>query len=128
MNVMAAIGLIIAGLIHLAPVTGLFGADRLASLYGIDLQDRGVVLLMQHRAVLFGLLGSLLILAAFVPGLRLAAVVGGVISIVAFLVLAGGPGNHMPAIARIVYADWIALVALVPAAIMLLMQGSAANG
>ncbi len=125
MNVVVIAGLILAGVIHVMPIVGAFSADRLNGLYGIQIGDPALVVLMQHRAVLFGLLGALIIASAFLPNLRPVAVIGGVISILSFLVLAGAPGQQSAAIARIVYADWIALAALVPAASGLLLQRGA---
>ncbi len=51
-------GLILAvAVIHLFPITGFFGVDRLASLYGIEIIDGNSEILRRHRAVLFGILG-----------------------------------------------------------------------
>ncbi|WP_211163693.1 hypothetical protein [Azoarcus taiwanensis] len=49
---------IIVGIIHLLPLAGVLGADRLASLYGIAFDEPKTVIPMRHRAVLFGLLGD----------------------------------------------------------------------
>lgn len=122
MNIIAAAGLIAAGVIHLIPVTGVLGSQRLSALYGIEIEEPVMVLLLQHRAVLFGLLGALLVASAFVPALRPAALVGGLVSIVAFLLLAGISGSQGPAITRVVRADWIALAALFPAIILMIQQ------
>lgn len=122
MNIAVLIGFLIAGLIHLAPVTGILGAARLEALYGIRIENPDLVMLMQHRAVLFGLLGVLLITAAFLPALRAVAVIAGLVSIVSFLALAAMMDERSPAIMRIVYADWIALAALLPAIMVLVQQ------
>ncbi len=118
----SAIGLVIAGLIHIAPITGIVGAESLTRLYGVKFENQEVVLLMRHRAVLFGILGLLLLAAAFIPGLRTIAVLAGLVSVLSFLGLAGLPGNQPEAIARIIYADWVALVAMLPA-VYLIFQG-----
>lgn len=62
--------LVIVGVIHLLPASGILSADRLTALYGISFSDPGLVILMRHRAVLFGLLGGFLLVAAFQPRLR----------------------------------------------------------
>jgi hypothetical protein len=64
---------------------------------------------MRHRAVLFGLLGLFLIVAAFRPMLRTAAFIAGLISVVSFLWIAAIVGNYNEQIGRVVTADVIAL-------------------
>lgn len=104
--------LIVAGIIHLLPLSGVFGAERLASLYGVAVQEPNLLLLLRSRAVLFGLLGALLIYAAFRPELQSLALAGGLISVLSFLFLAwSGPGYN-EALRRVVHADWLALACL----------------
>lgn len=104
--------LILVGIIHLLPLAGAGGAERIQSLYGVTLGDPNIVILMRHRAVLFGLLGTFLIVAAFVPALHLSALILGTISVVSFLLLASSTGGYNASIARVVTADWIALALL----------------
>ncbi|MBL8525513.1 MAG: phosphopantetheine adenylyltransferase [Betaproteobacteria bacterium] len=109
MKTIIAAGLIVAGIIHLLPLSGVLGAERLATLYGIPFTDANLAILMRHRAVLFGLLGALLVAAAFKPSLQPIALIAGLISVVSFLWLASAYDKINPAIERIVIADWIAL-------------------
>jgi hypothetical protein len=60
-SLVSAMFLVVA-IIHLLPVSGVFGAKRLAALYGISFNDPNQAILMRHRAVLFGLLGAFLAL------------------------------------------------------------------
>ena len=69
--------LIIVGIIHLLPLSGVLGADRLGRLYGMPFADANLLILMRHRAVLFGLLGLFLVLAAFRPTMQPAALTAG---------------------------------------------------
>ena len=105
--------LIIVGIIHLLPLAGVPGADRLQFLYGISLTDSSQILLMRHRAILFGMLGSFFVVSVFVPTLHLSALILGTVSVISFLVLANMGGPVTPSIARVVAADWVALAALV---------------
>ena len=111
--------LIIVGVIHLIPLSGVWGTDRLTALYGMPFRGPDLVILMRHRAVLFGLLGVFLICAAFRPSLQWAAVVAGVISVASFIVLAAMVGQHNEALRRVVLADWVALGCLVAAGLLL---------
>lgn len=109
--------LLLAAVIHLLPVVGAFGADQLARLYGVQLSDPNLVLLMRHRALLFGLLGVLLAFAAFAPRLQAMAFAAGLVSTASFLLIAWQVGGYNAQIARVVYADLIALAALVVGAV-----------
>ena len=104
--------LLLAGIIHLLPLIGVLGGDRLNALYGLALDEPNLQILMRHRAVLFGLLGALLVAAAFVPGLRGLALLGGLISVVSFLLLAWSAPLYNEALRRVVVADWVALACL----------------
>jgi hypothetical protein len=105
--------LLVAAVIHLLPVPGVLGADRLAALYGIPIADPNLAILLRHRAVLFGVLGALLAAAAFIPSLQPAAFVAGFTSVVSFLVIARGVGGYNAQVARVFAADVVALVCLV---------------
>lgn len=112
MRHLTSVCLLIAALIHLLPVSGVLGTERLAALYGLVIEEANLQILMRHRAVLFGIVGGLLLAAVFVPGLRVAALVAGLVSVLSFLVLAWQVGGANAQIARVVMADWIALAAL----------------
>lgn len=105
--------LIVAGLIHLLPLPGVLGSERLTTLYGLSFSESNLAILMRHRAVLFGLLGVVLIVAAFRPMLRTLAFLAGLASVVSFLWIAAAVGNYNEQVTRIVMADVIAFVCLI---------------
>jgi hypothetical protein len=105
--------LVVAGVIHLLPVPGMFGNEQIAKLYGITFDEPNLVVLMRHRAVLFGLLGALLVSAAFVPMLHCTAFIAGITSVVSFLWIAASVGNYNKQLARVVAADKVAMVCLI---------------
>ena len=113
MRYLISVTLIIAGIIHLLPLSGVLGADRLSALYGTTLSDPNLVILMRHRAVLFGLLGLFFIVAAFRPTFQPLAFLAGFVSVTSFLWLAWSTGNYNMQINRIVVADLIALGSLI---------------
>jgi hypothetical protein len=119
MAVIASIGLAIAGIVNLLPVTGVLGVSWLRSLYGFDVAGADLEILLRHRAVLFGIVGGLLLAAVFRSSLRAVAVAVGFVSMAGFLVVALIVGSYGPAIARVVWADVAALLALAPAALRL---------
>ena len=104
--------LVIVGVIHLLPLAGVLGAERLTALYGVSLSDPNLVILMRHRAVLFGLLGLFLIFAALRRSMQPAAFVAGFVSVLSFLFLAGSVGGYNAQIGRVFVADIVALVCL----------------
>lgn len=115
MAFLVSVCLIMAGIIHLLPLPGLLGADWLARLYGIRIDDPNMLIMMRHRALLFGVVGALLVAAAFRPDWQPLAVVAGLVSAAGFLVIAWQVGGSSPAVARVVTADIVAVAALVVA-------------
>jgi hypothetical protein len=106
-------GLLIAGVIHLLPVPGALGAGMLSRLYGIDVADPNTAILLQHRALMFGILGVLMLAAIPWPSLRLAALTVGLASAASFIAVALWIGGYNGAITRVVVADAVATVSLV---------------
>jgi hypothetical protein len=104
--------LLVAGLMHLLPIAGVMGASTLARLYGIEVNDRNTAILLQHRALLFGVLGVLMLSAIALPWLRVTALSVGLFSTASFIVVALGVGGYNSAIGRVVLADVVASVLL----------------
>lgn len=112
MRYLVSICLILVGIIHLLPLLGVLGPERLALLYGLDFSEPNLAILMRHRALLFGLLGVLLIASGFLHHLRSTALVAGFVSVLGFLWLAWTTGGYNDAIAKVVLADIVATVLL----------------
>ncbi|MFM2421724.1 MAG: hypothetical protein RL291_254, partial [Pseudomonadota bacterium] len=95
MTVLANLLLVAVGLIHIIPVTGVLGPDALQRLYGIPISDLNLLILMRHRAVLFAIVGFLLLAAVLWPSLRWPALLAGFVSVGSFLWIAAGyPGAN----------------------------------
>lgn len=109
----AAAALLVAGIVHLLPLSGALGGPRLEVLYGVVPDDATTVLLLRHRAVLFGLLGAGLLVAAFRPAWHVAACALALVSVVSFLLLAPGDAALTPAVARVLLVDRVVGVLLV---------------
>ncbi len=101
--------LIIVGTIHVLPLSGALGGNRLASLYGMSFDEPNLAILMQHRAVLFGLRGIFIVYSAFHPAYQPLALIAGLVSVGSFLLLAVFVGGYNGAIARVVTVDMVAL-------------------
>ena len=105
--------LIAVGIINFLPVVGVLSPAVLTRLYEVPVTDPDIVLLLRHRAVLFGLLGGLILASVLRKEWRGLAIVLGGISLVAFVVLAMLHPTENEAIAKVVRADVLALVLLV---------------
>ena len=115
MRYLVSIMFIIVSIIHLLPVTGALGNLQLERLYGLIVTDSNLSILMRHRAVLFGIVGVLLLYAAFRPQFQPLAFVVGFTSVVSFLFLAWTSETYNQNLARVVTADVVALICLVVA-------------
>ncbi len=97
--VRAAFG--ITALVHLLPVAGLLGRLSLERAYGVALgQGQDLVVLMQHRALLFGLISAACFIAVQSPPWRLPAGIAALVSILGFALIAALQ-PHNAAIARV---------------------------
>lgn len=113
MRYVIATMLILVGIIHLLPLSGVLGSERLASLYGLSFEEPNLAILMRHRAVLFSVLGVFLLYAAFHPTLRTIAFIAGFVSVVSFLWIAASVGGYNSQMARVFTADIVALGCLI---------------
>ncbi|HEX4917835.1 MAG TPA: phosphopantetheine adenylyltransferase [Limnobacter sp.] len=114
MQTIVIAALVMVAAIHLIPGVGMLGPARLQTLYGLDLAEPNIQLLMRHRAVLFAMLGAFLLACAFKPEWRLAGLLVGLVSVIGFLLLAKlGASAYTSEIERVVKVDWLALGLLV---------------
>ena len=114
-----AVALVLAiAAVNLAPVSGVLSAGRLADLYDIRVDDESLLVLLRHRAVLFGIVGGLLVAAAFHRPLRIAAYAAGLTSMLSFVAIAGVTPGTNDALSRIVAVDVVASALLVGAIVL----------
>jgi hypothetical protein len=105
--------LVVVAIIHLLPVSGVISGARLQALYGIAVAEPNLLILMRHRAVLFGILGVYFLAAAFHAPLQPLAFVAGFASVIPFLWLAKSVGGYNAQVARVFQADVVALLCLI---------------
>ena len=113
MKILTVVLLLVAGLINLYPLIGVISVDQLNALYGLEFLSSDHIILMRHRAVLFGLLGGLILYSIWQPRLRFLACVYGLISMIAFVVLAFAHPSYGQALHKVVIADIVASAGLV---------------
>lgn len=103
---------IVAGLINFAPLVGVLGDSLIENAYGIEVASNDLSLLLRHRAALFGIVGGLLLVAAFRPTIRTTATVCGFASMISFLILYGLIQPTGPALTGILRLDIVGIIAL----------------
>ena len=115
--------IVLAGGINFLPVIGVLSAARIESLYGVDASDPALEILLRHRAVLFGLVGGFMIVAAFKKALHSAAIAGGFIAMLSFLTLYYFGDEQPQALASIAYADIVGVISLSAAVALKALSG-----
>ena len=110
-------------IIHIIPAISGVSGSRLASLYGIEESNEPLMTLLQHRAVLFGFVAAACIYAAHNPAARWAVLIGAVISMASFILIAFMRGTTSGALSKIILVDAIGLFFAALAA-LLLLKGS----
>jgi len=111
----AAVVLFIVGTINLLPVIVFFDATRTTKLYGVPIDGESLTILMRHRAVLLGLVGTALIAAAIKPEFRVLAIALALISKFAFIFLTFTASNYTAEIRQVALIDVAAIVLLIAA-------------
>ncbi len=125
MKTVSTASLIAVGLLNLYPLIGVLSADQITQLYGLSLETPDQVILMRHRAVLFGLLGVFIIYSAVEQSLRLLACVAGLVSMISFVLLAFASGDYGDELHTVVVADVAGSIALAVVLVQQLKNGGA---
>lgn len=110
-RILAALFLI-AGLINFVPLAGVLGDATLSAAYGIEIASNELSLLLRHRAVLFGIIGGLLLCAAARPALRTTAGICGMTSMIGFALLYSLTGAANEELAGVLRIDLIGIAVL----------------
>lgn len=113
MNLISVITMFIVGVIHIIPGIGVLGNEKLNELYGVHIADPNLAILMKHRAVLFAIIGLLIIAGSFKTSLYWISWTVGITSVIAFLFLAHEQQNYNHFIAKIYLIDWVCVFLLI---------------
>ncbi|MGB5325852.1 MAG: phosphopantetheine adenylyltransferase [Pseudomonadales bacterium] len=110
--------LVVVGLINLAPVLGVVSAQKLEMAYSVSIAGNDLAILMRHRALLFGILGSFVIFSAFNPHYQSAAMIMAGASMVGFAWLVQTTVVYNEAIAKVLFADILGILFLLAAVVL----------
>lgn len=105
--------LLIVGLVNVIPVAGVLSVQKLEKAYEITLSTNDLIILMRHRALLFGIIGGFILFSAFAPLYQAAAMVMAGISMVGFVLVAYSVGGFNASIHKVLIADYAGIVFLV---------------
>lgn len=87
MELVFRICLFIAGVINFVPSFLAFLPDKISTSYGIQIPDSNYELLLRHRAILFGIIGGVMIYSAIRKRHYALSVTMGLISMISFIIL-----------------------------------------
>jgi hypothetical protein len=104
--------LVMIGMLTASPGITAFNPSGITALYGVALENDAALLLVRHRQIMLGLLGSMLVCGAFFSSLRMMAIAINVLSKSAFLGLCLTTFTLTPRLQRIVYFDVVSIVLL----------------
>lgn len=110
----------VLAIIHILPALSGLSVSRMSALYGIDAGNETLMTLLQHRALLFGLIAVACIYAAHTPAIRWPVLTGTVVNMAGFIVAALMRGTMSGALSKIVIVDAIGCLIAAIAAILLL--------
>lgn len=102
-------------IIHLLPAIAAIAPKQITSLYGVQADDTALITLLQHRAVLLGIVGLAFGAAAFRPegSVALHAFIIGAISMVTFLIIASVNRELTGNLSKIAIVDAVGLIPLI---------------
>lgn len=101
--------LIIVGLINFIPVAGILSGAAIKTAYGVELTSPDLVILMRHRALLFGLLGGFVLYSVWVPAYQKVAASLAALSMLGFLCLMALEGGYNTLLERIAIVDGVGI-------------------
>lgn len=105
--------LIVVGLINFVPLLGVVSAQHLEEAYTVLLPSNDLVILMRHRALLFGILGGFVLYSAFVKSYQMAAMIMAGVSMIGFAVLVHTTGGFNESIQKVLFVDYVGIVFLI---------------
>jgi hypothetical protein len=112
MEIVFRIALFLSGVINFIPFSLAFLPKKINASYGINVSEGNLELLLRHRAVLFGIVGGLMIFSAVSKRYYDLSVIIGFTSMVSFVLLYYGIGNINAELKKVMMFDVAAIVVL----------------
>ena len=113
MNNVIVILLVVVGLINFLPVMGAISAANISRAYSINLASNDLIILMRHRALLFGIVGGFVFYSIFEPRYQGAALIMAAVSMLGYLVIMRSVGGYNESIRKVGLVDVVGIIALV---------------
>ncbi|HET6357777.1 hypothetical protein [Streptomyces sp.] len=114
--------LVVVGAVNLLPAVVAVAPSRINTAYGVSVDgadSADLTVLLRHRAVLLGLVGIGLLCAAFIPSLRVPAMIAGAASMGTFLLFAYATPALNSATMRVGRIDVAAIALLAMTAVLI---------
>ncbi len=110
----------ILALVHFAPAIAAIAPSQLIRLYGISASNKSLIVLLQHRAVLFGIVGALQVFASVRPEVQVFALSVAAISMTTFILICKIHDQVKGPLRKIILTDVLALPVVVVLAALLM--------
>lgn len=118
LNKLLTVCLLVVGIINFLPVIGALGIKNLESTYQVNIGSNDLLLLMQHRAILFGILGSFILASCIFPLYQPAAMLMAAISMLSYVALLHTLGITNHALLKVLYIDYVGIFFLILAVLI----------
>jgi heme A synthase len=123
MELIYRITLFIAGIINILPALLAFLPEKISKSYGIEIPDANYELLLRHRAILFGIIGGLMIYSALVKKHYELSTIAGLVSMVSFIIIYFLIGKDINSeLKKVLIIDVVATVILCVGFILFLLK------
>ncbi len=126
MGEVASILMFVVGVINFLPVLGVLSAARLSRAYAIELDDKNLVILLRHRALLFGIVGGFILYSVFVPAYQAPAMVMAAVAMIGYVFFMWHAGGYNAALHKVMVVDFVGIFFLAGAALLKYFSGTAA--
>ncbi|MFT4519180.1 MAG: hypothetical protein ACI9JM_001571 [Halioglobus sp.] len=119
----ASVLLFVVGIINVLPLVGILSGEKLSQMYSVDLVGNDLVILMRHRALLFGIVGGFILYSVFVPVHRGAAMVMAAFSMIGYGLLLWQEGGYNASLYKVLLVDVVGVLCLLGAASLKYLVG-----